>query len=100
MLCAGVLGELALDDAYEQLPKVELHCHVEGTMRPATVLDLARRNGVPLPTTDLDTLYHYGSLDEFLSVFWLIQSCLVTRHAVAGLDSSFSKRFLWAFLER
>jgi adenosine deaminase len=76
---------LALDDAYEQLPKVELHCHVEGTMRPTTVLDLARRNGVPLPTTDLDALYHYGSLNEFLSVFWLIQSCLVTREDWARL---------------
>src|SRR5579862_8093929 len=68
-----------LDDAYEQLPKVELHCHVEGTMRPATVLDLARSNGIPLPTTDLDSLYRYGSLNEFLSVFWLVQSCLVKR---------------------
>jgi len=76
---------VALDAAYEELPKVELHCHVEGTMRPATVLDLAGRNGIPLPTTDLDRLYHYGSLNEFLSVFWLVQSCLVTRDDWARL---------------
>ncbi|MFI5041351.1 MAG: adenosine deaminase [Acidimicrobiales bacterium] len=68
-----------IDDALEQLPKVELHCHVEGTMRPATVLELARTNGIALPTTDLDRLYHYDSLDGFLTVFWLVQSCLVTR---------------------
>jgi adenosine deaminase len=74
-----------LDAALEQLPKVELHCHVEGTMRPATVLDLARRNDVPLPTTDLDALYRYGSLDEFLAVFWLVQSCLCTRDDWARL---------------
>jgi adenosine deaminase len=67
---------MTLDDALEQLPKVELHCHVEGTMRPATVLDLAARNDIRLPTTDLDELYRYGSLDEFLAVFWLVQSCL------------------------
>jgi adenosine deaminase len=68
-----------LDEALEQLPKVELHCHVEGTMRPSTVLDLAARNGIALPTTDLDRLYRYGSLDQFLAVFWLVQSCLQTR---------------------
>jgi adenosine deaminase len=70
---------MTLDDALDQLPKVELHCHVEGTMRPSTVLELAASNGVHLPTTDLDELYRYGSLDEFLAVFWIVQSCLVTR---------------------
>ncbi|MDP9073521.1 MAG: adenosine deaminase [Actinomycetota bacterium] len=76
---------MTLDQALELLPKVELHCHVEGTMRPTTVLDLAARNGVALPTTDLDQLYRYGSLDEFLAVFWLVQSCLQTRDDWARL---------------
>lgn len=67
------------DDPLDQLPKVELHCHVEGTMRPATVLELADANGVALPTRDLDELYRYGSLNEFLAVFWLVQSCLKSR---------------------
>lgn len=74
-----------LDDALDELPKVELHCHVEGTMRPATVLELAAANGVALPTRDLDELYRYGSLDEFLAVFWLVQSCLKTRDDWARL---------------
>ncbi|GAC1314214.1 MAG: adenosine deaminase [Acidimicrobiales bacterium] len=66
-------------DPLDELPKVELHCHVEGTMRPATVLELADANGVVLPTRDLDQLYRYGSLDGFLAVFWLVQSCLKSR---------------------
>ena len=66
-------------DPLDELPKVELHCHVEGTMRPATVLEMADANGVVLPTRDLGQLYRYGSLDEFLAVFWLVQSCLKTR---------------------
>jgi adenosine deaminase len=74
-----------LDEALERLPKVELHCHIEGTMRPTTVLDLARKNGVALPTTDLDELYRYNSLDGFLTVFWLVQSCLSTREDWARL---------------
>lgn len=66
-------------EALRALPKVELHCHVEGTMRPATVADLARKNGVPLPAGDVRDLYTYGSLDEFLTVFWLVQSVLHDR---------------------
>ena len=76
---------MTIDDALDRLPKVELHCHVEGTMRPETVLDLASRNGIPLPTTDLDALYRYGSLNEFLEVFWLVQSCLRQREDWARL---------------
>lgn len=68
-----------LADALEQLPKVELHCHVEGAMRPETVVELARANGVPLPTADPQELYVYDSLDGFLEVFWLVQSTLATR---------------------
>jgi adenosine deaminase len=68
-----------LDEALERLPKVELHCHIEGTMRPETVMVLARDNGIRLPAAEVTHLYSYRSLDEFLSVFWLVQSVLVKR---------------------
>lgn len=60
------------------LPKVELHCHIEGTMRAETVRELARANGIDLPTDDVTTLYDYDDLTGFLSVFWLVQSTLCT----------------------
>jgi adenosine deaminase len=63
-------------DAYDALPKVELHCHVEGAIRPRTVVELAAKNGVTLPTDDPTELYRYGSLDSFLDIFWLVQSLL------------------------
>ena len=63
-------------DAYDALPKVELHCHVEGAVRPATVVELARKHGVTLPTSDPVELYRYHSLDSFLETFWLVQSLL------------------------
>ena len=65
--------------ALDALPKVELHCHIEGAMRPSTVVELARANGIPLPTEDPTELYRYDSLDTFLDVFWLVQSTLCTR---------------------
>jgi adenosine deaminase len=66
-------------DTFDLIPKVELHCHVEGTVRLATVADLARRAGRTLPVDDLTALYRYDSLDSFLAVFWLIQELLTTR---------------------
>ena len=71
--------------ALDRLPKVELHCHVEGTMRPGTVVELAARNGIPLPSADPTELYRYTSLDTFLQVFWLVQSTLGSREDWARL---------------
>ena len=64
-------------DAFDTIPKVELHCHVEGTVRPATVVELARKAGRPLPVADPRELYRYDSLDSFLAVFWLVQEVLL-----------------------
>ncbi|HEU5150161.1 MAG TPA: adenosine deaminase [Iamia sp.] len=72
-------GLSPLDAALEALPKVELHCHVEGTMRAATVAELAAANGIDLPVDDPTDLYTYDSLTGFLDVFWLVQSVLGSR---------------------
>jgi adenosine deaminase len=74
-----------LAEALDRLPKVELHCHVEGTVRAATVAELAAKNGIPLPVDDPTELYRYDSLDGFLQVFWLVQSVLCDREDWARL---------------
>lgn len=63
-------------EALERLPKVELHCHVEGTMRASTLVELAAKNGLRLPVIDPVELYEYDSLDGFLRIFWLVQSAI------------------------
>ena len=72
------MSAVLLREAIRALPKVELHCHIEGTMRPATVAALATRNGIALPTADPNDLYTYENLTGFLKVFWLVQSVLAT----------------------
>jgi adenine deaminase len=67
------------DGLWDRIPKVELHCHVEGTVRPTTVVELARKAGRPLPVDDPTKLYRYDSLDSFLSIFWLVQETLADR---------------------
>lgn len=66
-------------DVYDAIPKVELHCHVEGTARPSTVVELARKNGRRLRSDDPTELYRYTSLNSFLEIFWLVQELLEDR---------------------
>jgi adenosine deaminase len=66
-------------DRYDAIPKVELHCHLEGTVRPSTVVELARKHGRELPTEDPTDLYRFSSLDSFLEIFWLVQSLIGDR---------------------
>lgn len=50
-----------MDDAayFRAIPKAELHLHLDGSVRPATLLELAIEHGVPLPTGDLQRLRPY-----------------------------------------
>jgi len=43
----------------KMLPKVELHCHLDGSVRPETILDLAKQDGIELPTYNLEDLKDY-----------------------------------------
>jgi adenosine deaminase len=78
-MAAARAGDREAPEVFDLIPKVELHCHVEGTVRPATVLELARKAGRPLAVDDPADLYRYDSLDSFLAVFWLVQETLITR---------------------
>jgi adenosine deaminase len=60
-----------------RLPKVELHCHVEGTLRPETVVELAAKNDITLPTSQVDRIYDYETIYEFLEIFRLVNSTVI-----------------------
>ena len=56
-----------------QLPKAELHLHVEGSLEPAMMFDLARRNGVELPYADIAQVraaYQFSNLQDFLDLYY------------------------------
>jgi adenosine deaminase len=66
-----------MTDRYDRLPKVELHCHVEGTIRPSTVAELAAKHGRAISVERVEDLYTYDSLNGFLEIFWFVQELLV-----------------------
>ena len=67
------------EEYLRSLPKVELHCHVEGTLRPDTVVDLARKHGITLPTADVERIYDYDTIYEFLEIFRFVNSTVIDR---------------------
>jgi aminodeoxyfutalosine deaminase len=61
------------------VPKIELHVHLEGAVRPKALLEIATRNGVALPAdneADLARLYEFTDFDHFIDLW------MMTTHAI------------------
>ncbi len=52
-----------------QLPKAELHLHLEGAVEPATLLELRKRHGETATLADTEALYRYTDFPSFLMAF-------------------------------
>ncbi len=89
---------MTLQSFVQEMPKAELHVHLEESIRPATLLKLARRNGVDLPIKnpsglrtaepsldDLRQLYRFSTL--IISSGSISPSAAVSRRStIAGLS--------------
>ena len=52
-----------------QLPKAELHLHLEGAVDPATLVELRRNHGETATLAETEALYHYSDFSSFLTAF-------------------------------
>lgn len=76
-------------------PMAELHVHIEGTLEPELLLQLARRNDVALPTIDpeeLRALYAFGRLQDFLDIYEANMAVLLTEQDFADLGTAYLDR--------
>ncbi len=76
-------------------PKAELHIHIEGSLEPELIFELAARNGIQLPYADVEALrraYAFTNLQTFLDVYYAGASVLITE---ADFDA-----MAWAYFER
>jgi adenosine deaminase len=79
----------------DELPKAELHIHIEGSLEPELMLALARRNGIRLAHESVDALrraYSFTRLQDFLDLYYQGMSVLRTEQDFYDLA--------WAYLTR
>ncbi|THG31118.1 adenosine deaminase [Naasia lichenicola] len=77
------------------LPKAELHLHIEGTLEPELVFELAARNGIALPFADIEDLrsrYSFSDLQSFLDLYYAATIVLQTEADFRALAEAYLDR--------
>ena len=77
------------------LPKAELHLHIEGTLEPELMFELARRNGVRLPYPNAEAVrraYRFDNLQSFLDVYYRACSVLIHERDFYELTTAYLVR--------
>lgn len=85
----------AMYEWLNNLPKAELHLHLEGSLEPELMFRLAERNKIALPWKDVETLrqaYAFNNLQEFLDLYYRGADVLRTEQDFYDLT--------WAYLQK
>lgn len=85
----------ALRTFVRSLPKAELHLHIEGSLEPELMFELARRNGVDLPYASVDALrlaYAFDSLQSFLDLYYAGAGVLITERDFHDMTMAYMNR--------
>jgi adenosine deaminase len=72
---------VTLNDFIAAMPKVELHVHLEGAVRPETLLKLAHKNGIALPANTVEEVaqwYTFTDFPHFVEIYIAISECIQT----------------------
>jgi adenine deaminase len=84
-----------MDASIHGLPKVELHLHIEGSLEPELMFELAERNGITLPYHSVEEVrqaYRFTDLQSFLDIYYAGARVLLKPRDFYDLT--------WAYLEK
>jgi adenosine deaminase len=86
------------DPKYNDIPKAEIHCHLEGAIRTQTIIDVAREYNLKLPT------YEVSELDKRVKVFYQLRDLQAVLDAFAIFQNSITspavvERIAWELFE-
>ena len=85
----------SIDRLAWELPKAELHLHLEGTLEPELFFELASRNGVAVPYADVAAIhdaYVFEDLQSFLDLYYQGCDVLVTEDDFYDLTAAYVRR--------
>ncbi len=84
-----------LDKFIDDMPKVELHLHIEGSLEPELMFALAQRNKVAIPFKNVEEVrqaYNFSNLQDFLDIYYQGMSVLQTEQDFYDLTMAYLKR--------
>ncbi len=85
----------SLKEYIDNIPKAELHLHIEGTFEPELMFEISKRNNIPLKYKSIEELkaaYNFGNLQDFLDIYYAGANALQTEQDFYDLT--------WAYLEK
>jgi adenosine deaminase len=82
-------------DLIDELPKAELHLHIEGTFEPELMFEIAGRNDVRLPFDSVEAIraaYEFDDLQSFLDIYYAGAGCLIHERDFHELTAAYLER--------
>lgn len=86
---------MLIDEFIHKIPKAELNIHIEGSLEPELMFELAKRNKIKLPYTSLEdaySAYRFKDLKSFLEIYYIAMKVLMTEQDFYDLT--------WAYLKK
>jgi adenosine deaminase len=86
---------MSLDAFIAGLPKAELHLHIEGSLEPELMFELARRNKVSIPFDSVEAVraaYDFSNLQDFLDIYYAGANVLLTEQDFHDLAYAYFQR--------
>ncbi|MEM7170873.1 MAG: adenosine deaminase [Pseudomonadota bacterium] len=82
-------------DLLRRLPKAELHLHIEGSLEPAHLMQLAQKNKVAIPfktVEEVQAAYQFTRLQDFLDIYYQGMSVLLEEEDFYALTMAYLRR--------
>ena len=79
----------------KNLPKAELHLHIEGTLEPDLMFEIAKRNNLEIPYKsiyEVEKAYQFDCLQDFLDIYYQSAKVLIEEQDFYDLTISYLKK--------